>query len=309
MDRVQLRAVLVMALTGCSDSPECATCTESSPSTLFVTDRGGDAIVRYDGVTGEFRDVFAAGSAQHIDRPSSVRLGPGGDIYLAGFGRGDVVRYDLSSGSMMDVFFQDSEVLEEPVELMFAGDQLFVLGNDTQNLVEVDRQGHLRSVFGDPEMRAAHDFVLGPDHTVYVGVDSHPQLGTAVQVWDTSTGALLRTFGTPDELAAATSMALGPDGLLYVGDHQRDQIVTLDPRTGAARGILVSSASARLATPVSLDFGPDGALYVLDDLGIHRLDPSTGDELSLFVRSDDGHLERPRSFTFITAQAIAAAAP
>lgn len=299
-------AAMLASLSGCSADvdAECEACRPRPPSTLFVTDRGGDSILRYDGVTGQFEDVFASGLASRIDRPSSVRLGPSGHLYLAGFGRGDVVRFDVESGAMMDVFYWDTQLLEEPVELVFRGDDLVVLGNDTQNAVVIDAEGTATRSFGYPEMRAAHDFVMTPDEsTVVVATDTHPQLGSALQLWDATSGTLLRHFGTASEIASATSVALGGDGLLYACDYERGAIVRFDPATGA----LLGTVTTLLDGPVSIDFGPDGALYALDRLGIHRIDPDTGEELSLLVAVGDGHNEMPRSFTFVTKVAIAAA--
>ena len=314
MGHVQLALVVVVGGVvggvGCASEVEqiCEACQPRPASTLFVTDRGADAILRYDGVTGQFQDVFAAGSAQRIDRPSSVRLGPSGHMYLAGFGRGDVVRYDVASGSMMDVFYWDTTLLEEPVELTFRGDELLVLGNDTQNAVVIGPDGRARRSFGYPEMRAAHDFVLSSDQRhVHVATDLHPQLGSALQTWDVETGQLVRHFGTSGELDTATGVALRDNGQLYVCDEQRDQIARFDPTTGAALATTVTPASGLLDGPISLEFGPDGALYVLDRRGIHRMDPDTGEQLSLLVAVGDGRTEAPRSFTFVTEVAIAEA--
>ena len=277
------------------------------PSTLFVVDRTGDSILRYDGTTGELLGVFAAGADARIDRPSSVRLGPNGLLYLAGFGRGEIIRYDAYTGALADVFYWDTRLLEEPVELLFGGDDLVVLGNDTRNAVVIAPDGSAVNSFGPPDMRSAHDVVIGPDGHLYVTTVSHPELGSAVQVWDLATGTLLRHFGSYAELAAATGATLGPDGLLYLCDYERDQVLRYDPLTGALIDVLVPPG-AGLLDPLSLDFGPDGALHVLDATGIHRVDPATGELLELLVAIGDGHLEGPRSFTFVTDAALAAAA-
>jgi sugar lactone lactonase YvrE len=277
------------------------------PSMLFVADHGADAIVRFDGTTGEFLDVFASGAAQRVDRPSSVRLGPDGQLYAAGFGRGDVVRYDVDSGAMMDVFFWDTRFLEEPVELAFVGDRLIVLGHDTGNAVVLDGGGTMMTSFGFPLMRTASDFVFGPDGMLYVGTDSNAELGGAVQVWDVATGALVRSFATPDVVAHATGVAIDDDGLLYVCDHELDRVTRYDAATGALLDILIDGRSwggarGRLVYPVSLEIGPDGALYVLDASGIRRFDRTSGEYLSQLVTTET--LDRPRSFTFVTARAI-----
>ncbi len=308
MVRFILVATVFAASCATEPEPDCDACRPRPPSTLFLTDRGGDAILRYDGVTGQFEDVFASGMAARIDRPASVRLGPSGHLYMAGFGRGDVVRYDVESGAMMDVFYWDTTLLEEPVELMFRGDELLVLGNDTQNAVVIGKDGRATRSFGYPDMRGALDFVLSPDEsTLYVATNTHPQLGSALQVWDVERGTLLRHFAPPGELASATSVALGADDLLYVCDWERSQILRFDPQTGAVVSVVVDSASGLLDTPVAIDFGPDGALYALDRIGLHRLDPDTGRELSLLISVGDGRNERPMSFTFATHTAVAAA--
>ncbi len=310
MGRSSLIAVVVttVSTTGCADDPadRCTACVDRPPSAVFVTDRATNAILRYDGVTGTFEGTFAQGAEQRIDRPAGVRLGPSGHIYLAGFGRGEVVRFDVASGQMHDVFYGDTTLLEEPMDLAFRGDDLLVLGNDTRNVVVLDRSGAPRRELGWPTMRAAQDLVMADDgRTLFVATESHPDLGSAIQVWDVETGALLRHFAPYHQLAFASAIALRDDGTLYAADWERGTVVVLDASSGEHLGDLVSG----LSTPTALELGPDSALYVLDATGLRRFDPDTGRELAVLVEAGDGHLVRPRGFTFATdvelAQAIA----
>jgi outer membrane protein assembly factor BamB len=284
-------------------APSCSTIDThdggAPPSQLFITDYA-DAIVRYDGVTGDFVDLFA-GAAQQVDRPASVRLGPNGQLYSAGFGRGDISRYDITTGALIDVFYWDTDLLEEPVELRFLGDQLIVLGNDTANAVVIGPNGRAVRELGYPTMRWANDFVIGLDNNLYVATQSHPQLGTAVQVWDPATGTLLRHFGTPDQLAWATGIAVDAGGILYACDYQLERVVRFDPATGEWLGVLVDRG---LRAPVSLDFGPDGKLYVLDADGLHGFDAITGEPTGTLVHVGE-QLHRPAGFTFVTELEIA----
>ena len=158
----------------------CAADPEPAEISLFVSDYRANAIVRYD-TAGALIDVFAEGAEQRLDRPVNVKRGPDGMLYSVGFGRGDINRYDLVSGAMADVFYWDTRMLEEPVDLEFRGDQLFVLGNDTKNLVEIDRAGAFVREFGYPTMRGAQDFVIDGE-LAYVATESHPTLGSAIQV-------------------------------------------------------------------------------------------------------------------------------
>ena len=271
------------------------------PSTLFVADYGADAIFRYDALTGAFVDVFAAGSAQRVDRPASVRLGPAGQVYAAGFGQGDIVRYDAQTGAMADVFYRDTTLLEEPVELAFHGDELVVVGNDTGNAVVIDPSGTAMRELGWPLMRGAHDFVLDDD-ILYVGLDAHESLGTTIQAWDLESGVLLRDFGPRAELETATGLAI-IDGVLYACDFHRSLVRAYDAATGDSLGVLVGE---HLDAPVSLERGPDGSLLVLDRRGIHRFELATGAFLGTLIAAGDGHLDWPRSFTIIADAALVA---
>lgn len=199
---------------------------------------------------------------------------------------------------MMGVFYRNTLALEEPVELLFHGDQLIVLGNDTNNVVVLDPSGRLVANFGARDMQGAHDFAFGPDGLLYVGMPSHVEHGTAIQVWDVATGSLVRHFGTFDQLASATGIAFGNDRI-YIADHERDQVVMFDAVTGGPRGVLIDHG---LDAPVSLEVGPDGALYIVDATGVKRFD---GQTLSSFIALG-AELRQPRSLTFVTDEMIAA---
>ena len=268
---------------------------------LLVADRDADAVFRYDAATGEYLDLVATGAAIGAERPSSVRLGPDGFLYVIGFERAAVARLRLEGGAAAELFFRDSSVLEEPVELLFRGGDVVVLGNDTRNAVVVGPDGALATDFGYPDMRAAHDFLLAPDDLLYVGIDSHPAFGTSIQVWDPAARARVADFGQLDDIASATGLALGPDGLLYACDSYRDQVLSFDRATGRLASVVVDGSAATLQGPVSLDFAPDGTLFVIDELGVAVIDPNTGAVVSRLIEVGDGHLVRPRNLTFLPA--------
>lgn len=269
-----MRALVLLGLVGCT-SPSAP-----APATVLVSDYRANAIYRYDGATGAFLGTFAEGSAQRVDRPAGVRLGPDGQLYTAGFGRGEVVRYDITSGQMMDVFYWDTRLLEEPVELVFDRDELVVLGNDTNNIVVLGPDGSLSRTFGYPLIRGAHDFVIDAQRRLLIATDA------GVQVWDLASGTQLGSFGERD-LARATSIALRGE-VTYVADWDRDCIMTFPDARVFVAG---------LRDPISIDlFG--GVLYVLDATGMHRFDADTGEDLGLLLARDE-RLPWPRGFTFL----------
>jgi len=266
----------------------------AAPNSVLISDYRANSIFRFDGVTGELIGAFAAGEDSRLDRPVSARQGPDGLLYSAGFGRGDINRYD-TDGNITDVFWCDTRLLEEPVELVFSAERLYVLGNDTKNLVEIDVHGRMVRELGYPTMQGAQDFVIDGG-TAYVATEHHPVLDTAIQVWDLEeTGELIAHFGMPDEIATASALVLH-DGMLYVSDGERGTVLRFDPTTGTLLDRLVTG----LQGPVEIDIGLDGSLYVLDLVGLHAFDAATGEPRGTLIEVAGGPLERPLGFTFVT---------
>ena len=268
-----------MSMVACGDNLE-----PSPASVMFVADRGANRIVQFDGVTGEWLGELAS-----IDRPSSVRLGPDRMLYVAGFGDSAILRIDAHNGAPSGMFYKDTEVLEEPVELLFQGAQLVVLGHDTHNAIVIDPSGTMVHDVGYPDMRGAHDFVFGHDGLLYVATEHDASLGTAIQVWDLALGAMIDRFATLDQLANATGItAIGDE--LFITDYERGRLVRV---TGRDMVVLADD----LVHPISIEHGPDGLLYIIDERGIHRFNVD-GSYVSLFAPIDE-HLVVPRSATFV----------
>lgn len=227
------------------------------PSVMYVADRGANRIVTFDGVTGEYLGALAEN-----DRPSCVRPGPDGALYVASFGDSEVTRIDPTTGETLGLFYKDTNVLEEPVELLFRGTELVVLGNDTNNAIVIDASGTMTHDVGYPDMRGAHDFVFGSDGLLYVATEHDVSTNSAMQIWDVASGEQLATFGSLDQIANATGVAL-VDGALLVTDFERGTLLRFD---GQEPTILATD----LKHPVALELGLDGMLYIADETGIVR---------------------------------------
>lgn len=267
-----MRVALLLLVGACAEH-------QSEPSTLFISDYRASSIFRYDGVTGEYIDTI-----EEVDRPAGMRLGPHDQLYAAGFGRGEVVRYDVHSGRRMDVFYWDTALLEEPVELLFHDNELIVLGNDTANIVVVGMDGALVRTFGYPLIRQAHDFVIDARGRALVATDP------VIQIWDVASGMQLGEAGR-GHLVLATSITANDDAI-FVADWDLDQILEFSP-DGHYRRVLIDD----VRDPISIDLH-DGALVVLDARGIHTYDAQTGARRTALVPRDD-RLLYPRSFTFV----------
>lgn len=274
---------VVVALAACADT------FEPPPSVMLVADRAGDRIVQFDGDTGEWRGEVVA-----VDRPSSTRLGPDGMLYVAGFGRSEIVRIDPRAGGVPDRFFKNTEVLEEPVELLFRGAELVVLGHDTSNAVVVDPSGAMVQEIGYPDMRGAHDFAFADNGLLYVATGYDVELRSSIQVWDVEAGVMVHRLGTLAQVANATGI-VAVDDAIYVTDYERGRLIRFD-------GDRPHAIAVGLEHPISLELGPDGRFYVVDERGIHRIERD-GTYVSLFVSVGD-HLAGPRSVTFLPRESM-----
>ena len=283
MTRRALVSFLLVGSAACGDNA-----TAPQPSVMFVADRTANRIVEFDGVTGEW---LADGPS--VDRPSSVRFGPDHKMYVAGFGGSEILRVDAGTQSS---FFRDTQILEEPVELLFHGPELVVLGHDTHNAVTIDPTGAMVHDVGYPDMRGAHDFAFGSDGLLYVATEHDVPLGTAIQVWDVTAGTMVHHFGTLDQLANATGIAAVGDDL-YVTDYERGRLI----RFTAGTPTIIAEG---LVHPISIELGFDERFYVIDERGVHRYEID-GSYVSLFVPIGE-HLVGPRSATFVLRDELAA---
>ena len=85
---------------------------------LYVTSEGSDQVLRYDGTTGDFIDVFASGGG--IEEPEGLGFGPDGNLYVVSEGTDEVFRYDGVSGDFIDIFVKKGRGgLGEPTFMLF----------------------------------------------------------------------------------------------------------------------------------------------------------------------------------------------
>jgi hypothetical protein len=247
---------------------------------MFVADRTADRISSFDGLTGEW-----LGDVASVERPSSVRFAPDGTMYVAAFGRSEILTVERGATTR---FFQDTQILEEPVELIFRGSELVVLGHDTRNAVVIDPTGTMVHDVGYPDMRAAHDFAFADDGLLYVATGHDVELGTAIQAWDVTTGAMVDNFGTLDQIANATGIVAVDDDL-YITDYERGSLLRF---TAGVPTVIATG----LVSPIAIERGPDGLFYIADERGIHRYELD-GTYAELFIARGE-HLVGPRSMTF-----------
>lgn len=67
---------------------------------LYVANEGSDEVLRYDGATGEFVDVFVAAGAGGLSAPAGMVFGPDGVLHVASVNTNTVLRYDADGAPL-----------------------------------------------------------------------------------------------------------------------------------------------------------------------------------------------------------------
>lgn len=105
---------------------------------LYVSSFDSSAILRYDGATGEFVDVFVPPGAGGLKGPDAgMVFGPDGHLYVPGFYSDSIPRYDGATGAPLGDFVMGGE-LAAPRTLVFRGDHLYVANEGSDEVLRYD---------------------------------------------------------------------------------------------------------------------------------------------------------------------------
>ena len=189
---------------------------------LYVASADTSEVLRYDGRTGEFIDVFAS---QNINRAGFLSFGPDNYLYVSN-GDGRVTRHDSNSGAFVDVFIQDPQ-LSFPVGLAWSGEHVFVTDfNAPANVLRFDA---ISGEFVDV-------FATDPVAPIYPLFDQDGDLlvadygGNRVLKYDRD-GNLVNSLTNPLLSGPVGLLELG-DGSLFVTSWNNGRMMRFDQSTG-----------------------------------------------------------------------------
>lgn len=210
---------------------------------VYVVSEGNDQVQRYRRTAGyDFVDVFA-----QLDDgfdPTGVAFGPGGEVYVAGYGSSSVVELDPASGAVVGTALPSGSGLlgADNGMMVSAAGLLYVPGYDSSSVARVDlATGEVRADFvasgtgGLDETRG----IVDEGDTILVGGEG----SGAIYRFDAGSGALLGIV--VDGLTRPTGMALDLDGSLLVlwGNRVR----RYDRDSGEFLGILAEGADGGIS--------------------------------------------------------------
>jgi streptogramin lyase len=156
---------------------------------LYVSSRDTGEVLRFDGTTGAFIDVFATTTG--LD-PNGLSFGPDGRLYVANGVNDNVARFDGSSGSYLGIFTSGGGA-DFVNGIAFGPDGDLFATSQTNEVIRFDgTTGASEGVFATGLSNPTH-LAFGPDANLYVVSNLHD----SVRRYDGTTGAFIDSFVVP----------------------------------------------------------------------------------------------------------------
>ncbi len=259
---------------------------------LYVIGGYTDSIVRYDGQTGEWLDVFVSMNEGGLSGSRGLTFGADGDLYVSSMLTGEILRFDGQTGAFLDVFVAAGVGgLSYPHHLIFGVDGNLYVCSVSDEILRYDGP---TGAFLDEALTSIDlpwGIVLGPDDNLYVcaaNTDEVIQLGGGVFV-SAGSGGLYDPKG----------LSFDGNGNLLVASRRTAQILQYDGSDGSFIAAFAGGGSGGVIRPRGITYGPDANLYVSSDITdeVLRYDGYTGAFVDDFVAPESGGLSQPIGLT------------
>jgi hypothetical protein len=231
------------ALVGTAVSPDASESfngmTVGPDGNLYVADNilGDGRVLRFDGQTGEFMDLFIDYQPDHIlFSPSAMTFGPDGRLYIgSGTTNGNeaqILCYHGQTGAFLGAFVPPgSGGLGSVGDMAFGPDgDLYVVDGSQGVLRYSGVDGHFLSLFVSfPANIYPRNLAFGASGDLFVSTTTN-----SIVRFNGSSGASLGTFITPGAggLTNPAGLAFGPDGSLYVSSTGSHSVLRYNGTTG-----------------------------------------------------------------------------
>src|SRR6266849_1512459 len=276
----------------------------AKPAALLVTSQFNQTVREYNGTTGGFVKVAAAGGA--LGDPLGLVIGLDGNLLVSDGQANQVKRYDGATGAFIGLFASTN--LAGPTGMTIHQGVLYVTNsNSPQGVQKFDaatgvNTGNFVPSLANPSPR---DVKVNPaNNRLYVLYYN----AATVETFDLATMAslgLLMPAGNPigsGGLFTPSAMAFGPDGNLYISGGTFGGnlgVRRYNPTTGAFIDFFANTGSD-LLVPIGITFGPDNNLYVSTQnaANVMRFNFPAGTFMDFFVPNGGGGLTAPFHLTF-----------
>ena len=269
---------------------------------LYVSSFDTDEILRFDGITGKFIDVFA--SSGGLDGPIGMAFDDNSSsFFVSSNNSNQVLKYDSHTGEFQEILIQDVDLsLQKPESLIIGPDNnLYVSSSKTNQILQYDLNGNLLERFVSDKSGGLYrpkDLIFNNDEHLCV----NSSVTNDIKCYAQDDGKLLSIINIAfnNNLLGKPNSNLGPDRELYVSETLSSVISRYDANTNLFSSTILSGEEDPLQRPRSIVFGPDNNLYVASNNNhqILRFDGETGRFIDIFVTHSSGGLSSPQDLVF-----------
>jgi streptogramin lyase len=263
---------------------------------LLVSSRNTNAVVRFDGATGAFVDVFVRPGAGGLSATQEVLLDSNGDLLVTGRGTSSVLRFSRRTGEPRGSF-TSGYVLDAPTKMKWGPDgDLYVsqwgdrINQTTVAVFDGQTGAFLREA--TPNLDRPMDLYWDDTGTLHV-----VSFGSRDVRRFAADGTLIDIFVPADpNLQGPVNLWLDDSSDLLIADWSSGAIRRYDAQTGSFVGTFASG----LQNVEGHAIGPDGALYI-GEWGadrVRRFDATSGQSLGIFAAAGS-NLGAPNSVLFV----------
>jgi hypothetical protein len=130
-------------------------------------------ILRFDGSTGAFKDVFVPVGSGGISSPFSLLFGPDGNLYVSNVTSNSILRYDGRTGAFLGAFVpSNSGGLSRPTGMAFGPDGFFYVASSFLPTVAILRYNATSGAFVDTFIPAGRGGLAGPTDILFYTFES-----------------------------------------------------------------------------------------------------------------------------------------
>ena len=235
---------------------------------FYVASAGTNEVLRYDGTTGQFIDVFVTASSGGLNGPADIAFGPDGHLYVASTQSDSILRYDRATGAFINAFVRTGAGgLDGPTGMLFGPDgNLYVSSSNTH---EVLRFRGTTGAFMNVLVRAGDGGLVNPSGLTFDSTGTQLYVvsvgGQSVLRYDGVTGIFQEVFvpgGSGGLSAPNLGIKFGIDNHLYVSSGGSNAVLRYHSQSGAFIDAYVPSNADSLQAPSNLLFDAAGTLFV-----------------------------------------------
>lgn len=215
-------------------------------------------VLRYTD-SGTYVGVFASGGG--LNTPEGLSYGPDGNLYVASYGTGAVLKYNGATGAFISTFASDATMTNSVIGLAFGPDKNLYVSNYNAGTASIEKfNGTTGALIGT--------FVPNGTHGLSGPLDIKFDSSGNLLVSSSGSNQVLKfdTGGNFYQVAASGNGLNFPDGLalkssndLFVSSSFGDQILKFSS-LGAFQGVFATLAKG--SSPIGLLLRPDGHLLV-----------------------------------------------